>query len=195
MALPMKQGGEDLQGTFCFRHDDLELAVEHQEGLCIGVGMLAHESSEERMSSAGRRWQRAVPSLRGWHGEERRDGLLAEIQQARDTGGMGQAAASEVLEGCSGLRRLLHPPSQCIHQESAGLGGLGGLLQPQWFCGCMWRREMAQPWEGLHPKDHKGAGSSLCLVSVWDEARLCSTAMLGVVGEWRWSWGWGRDGI
>lgn len=134
MALPMKQGGEDLQGTFCFRHDDLELAVEHQEGLCIGVGMLAHESSEERMSSAGRWWQRAVPSLRGWHGEEHRDGLLAEIQQASDTGGMGQEAARGVLEGCSGLCRLLPPPSQCIHQEfptSAGLGGLGGLLQPR----------------------------------------------------------------
>lgn len=81
-----------------------------------------------------------MPSLRGWHSGEHRDGLLAEIQQESDTGGVGQAAASGVLEGCSGLRRLVHPPSQCIHQEfpmSAGLGGLGGLLQPHCFYGFM----------------------------------------------------------
>lgn len=48
---PLKQGGEDLEGTSCFHHDDLELAVGHPGRFTSrrgGVEALGCESSEGR---------------------------------------------------------------------------------------------------------------------------------------------------
>lgn len=48
---PLKQGGEDLEGTSCFPHDDLELAVGHPGRFTSrrgGVESLGCESLEGR---------------------------------------------------------------------------------------------------------------------------------------------------